>query len=306
MQAVIKIDNSKNVRKVVYIILSFNISISLLKFTIGFFGHSQALIADAIHSLSDGITDLAVILGSFYWGKPPDVQHPHGHQRIETLITIIIGMVIFFAGIGIGWHAIITMQDVHTSSNPSWIALVMIFISMISQEIICRLALKFGGEFSSTALIASALEHRTDAVSSIPAFFAILGAIIFTKLSFLDNVGAIIVSIFIVNTALKILIPRIQELLEHGASLETLAKIENIAYNHTGVRDIHKVRTRYLGFNLLLDFHLVVESNLTVKQGHDIAEEVKKMLLTTLPDLVDVVVHIEPDDVVVDENHQDD
>jgi len=305
MQAFLKTDNSKNVRKIVYIILSFNITITLLKFMVGLFGHSQALIADAIHSLSDGITDLAIIVGSFYWGKPPDEQHPHGYQRIETLVTIIVGIFVLCAGIGMGWHSIVTMQE-SAPSNPSYIALMAVFIAMISQEILCRWALEFGKQLSSTALIASALEHRSDAVSSIPAFFAILGAIIFTDLPFLDNVGAIIVSVFIINTALKILIPRIQELLERGASKETLAKIESIAHNNEGVHDAHKIRTRYLGTNLLLDFHLVVAANITVKEGHDIAESVKKQLFNGLPDLIDVVVHIEPDDTVYGTTHQDD
>lgn len=282
-----------------------NVALTVLKFVAGFFGHSQALLADAMHSLSDGITDLAVIIGSFFWGRPPDEHHPHGHQRIETLITIMIGLLIFAAGISMSWHAIITIRG-NNSATPNWIALVMVFVSMVSKEALCRWTIKYGKKYYSSAVIANACEQRSDAIGSVPAFFSILGAIIFPTWNFLDSVGAIIVSIFIINTALKILIPRMQELLESGAPKETLTKIASIVHNNEQVHDAHKIRTRYLGANLLLDFHLVVAANITVKEGHDIAEAVKKQLFHDLPDLIDVVVHIEPDDMVCGTTHLDD
>ena len=304
MRTVLGLDNSKKVRKIVFLILAFNLSLTGLKFTIGLFGNSQALVADAIHSLADAITDLVVIIGSYFWGKPPDEDHPHGHQRIETLVTIVVALFILAAGIGMSWHAIITI-DQQFSVSPSSIALVMVFVSMLTQEYICRFALKFGRKYSSSALIASAFEHRTDAISSIPAFFAILGAIVFPDLRLLDNIGAIIGSIFIINTAFKILAPRIQEVLEQGAPAATLEKIIAIVKINPDALDIHKLRTRYLGSNLLLDFHMVVDANITICQAHKIAADVRQSLFNALPDLSDVVVHLEPDSLGVGDDHKD-
>ena len=288
-------NHSRYIRKVTWIGLLVNLLLSCLKFCAGYWGASQALMADATHSLSDSITDIAVIFGSYFWANPPDEAHPHGHQRIETFITIFIGCILFLAGIGIGWHAIITLPEKH-AVHPGWLALSAAVISIIVKEVLFRYTDAAGKKVRSSALNANAWHHRLDALSSIPAFLAIGGFMLFPNLTFLDHVGAIIISIFIMHASLKIVWPNLHELLEKGAPETTLTEIRNIIHRYPKVIEVHRMRTRYLGASLRLDFQLMVDGNITVKKGHDIAEHIKDCLLSEIQGLTDVVIHIEPCD----------
>jgi cation diffusion facilitator family transporter len=155
----------KIVRKVTWVGLLANLFLAGFKLIAGISGRSQALVADAIHSLTDLTTDIAVIAGSHYWSRPPDDDHPYGHKRLETLVTVFIGVVLVAAGIGIGWKAISTLQQKH-ASPPGWIAVVAAFISIICKEIIYRWTAITGKRVKSPALAANAWHHRTDALSS--------------------------------------------------------------------------------------------------------------------------------------------
>ncbi len=263
----------------------------------GFLGNSSALVADAVHSLSDTITDIAVIAGSFFWSEPPDHCHPHGHRRIETMVTIIIGLIILAAGLGVGWNAISTMGHL-SGKSPGWIALAASLISLITKEILFRWTALAGKKIKSTALTANAWHHRLDALSSIPVFLAVGGAILFPGLTFLDHAGALVVAVFIIQASFKILWPGVEEIMEKGAPKSILTDIERIVAQDHDVIQIHQLRTRYLGSKLRLDFHLVVDGDLSIKQGHDIAEGIKQRLLDRIPDLEDAIIHIEPHDSV--------
>ena len=189
------------VRKVTWIGLLINIGLSILKFAAGYFGRSQALIADAIHSLTDTTTDVAVIAGSHFWFRPPDENHPYGHRRLETLVTVFIGLMLAAAGIGIGWDAVSTLHE-KDSSSPGWIALYAAMLSILTKEVLYRWTAVAGKRVKSSALAANAWHHRTDAISSIPVLIAVGGALIFPSWSFLDHVGAVVVSIFIMHAAM--------------------------------------------------------------------------------------------------------
>jgi cation diffusion facilitator family transporter len=286
------------VRRVTWIGLIANILLSGIKFMAGSLGDSQALMADAVHSLSDTITDVAVILGSFFWSEPPDQGHPHGHQRIETMVTIVIGTILLLAGVGVGWHAVTTLHLEAADVRPGPIALVVAAISLVTKEILFRWTDRAGKQVKSSALRANAWHHRLDAISSIPVFLAVAGAMLFPNLTFLDHVGALIVSVFIIQASFKILVPGFGELLEAGASAETLVEIKALVQSHPGVIEIHQLRTRYLGSTLRIDFHLVLDGELTIKQGHGIAEQIKNDLISRLPDLEDAIIHIEPSDLL--------
>ncbi|THB80470.1 MAG: cation transporter [Desulfobacteraceae bacterium] len=292
-----KADNAPEViiRRVTWVGLGVNLFLSAVKFIAGWMGSSQALLADAVHSLSDSITDIAVIVGSYFWSEPPDRCHPHGHRRIETLVTLAIGVMILSAGIGIGWHAIQTIHE-QGSTRPGWLALAASALSLVIKEILFRWTDTAGKKIKSPALAANAWHHRLDAVSSIPVFLAVGGTLLFPSLRFLDHIGALVVAVFILQASFKILWPGIEELMEKGASRQALVEIERLVTEEPEVIQIHQVRTRYLGSRLRLDFHLVVDGGLTIKQGHDIAERVKQKLLREISDLEDAIVHIEPHD----------
>ncbi len=284
----------RETRRVTWVSLAANLVLSGLKFVGGLLGGSQAVVADAVHSLSDSTTDLAILVGIRYWSKPPDATHPHGHRRVETLVTTAIGMALAVVAAGLLWNAISTLGEPHTT-RPKWIALVAALVSIASKETLYRWTAAAGRRIRSMPLTANAWHHRSDSLSSIPAALAVGGAMIHPAWSFLDHVGAVVVSLFIFQAAFKIIFPEMGKLLDSGASEETLRHIHSLALGVPGVRYVHRLRTRYCGSTCLaVDLHIKVDGNLTVDAGHDISEIVKRELLASDSDIVDVVVHLEP------------
>jgi cation diffusion facilitator family transporter len=281
------------VRKVTWIGLFVNLVLAAIKFAAGIFGRSQALVADAIHSLTDLTTDIAVIAGSHYWSRPPDENHPYGHRRLETLVTVFIGVMLIAAGIGIGWKAISTLQE-KQATTPGWIAVLAALVSIVCKESIYRWTAITGRRVKSAALAANAWHHRTDALSSLPVLIAVAGARLFPSWSFLDRVGAVVVSIFILHASIKIIWPGISELIDVGAPTETRKKIRDLALKNEGVLQVHDIRTRYISSSIQVDLHIVVEGLLTVREGHDIADDVKARIIDAIPEVLDVVVHVDP------------
>jgi cation diffusion facilitator family transporter len=285
---------TKQIRRVTWVGLGVNLFLAALKLAAGTLGFSQALIADAVHSLSDSITDVAILLGSRYWDKPPDDCHPYGHGRIETLVTLFIGAVLVVAGVGITHSALTTIQAGRQLPVPGVIAVAAAALSIVVKELLYRWTARAGRQLKSNALSANAWHHRVDAVSSVPAMAAVGGAILFPHFSYLDPVGAVVVAVLIFHAALKIILPGLREFVEAGASAETLDEIAGLAASVPGVRQIHGLRTRQVAGSLQVDLHVVVDGDLTVREGHTIAEAVKEHLLAEGPDVLDVVVHMEP------------
>ena len=287
------------IRKITVIGLVINLILSGIKFAAGVLAHSQVLIADAVHSISDSITDVAVIIGSLHWSKPPDQTHPYGHQRIETLVTLFIGSLLLAAGIGIAWHSI-TMLRTPRSTHPGWPALAAAAVSMVTKEILYLWTARAGKRFKSTALAANAWHHRLDALSSIPAFLAVGTAIFFPPWTFIDLLGAVFISIFIMQASFQIIIPCLKEILDTGAPEEIYDMIRQVAEQHPGVLQVHNIRTRYIGNRLQIDFHMVVDGSLSVRKGHMISEELKDLILDRGPDIIDIIIHIEPTESMID------
>jgi cation diffusion facilitator family transporter len=290
----------KEVRRVTWIGLLTNFGLCGLKFSAGYFGRSQALIADAIHSLTDTTTDIAVIAGSHYWSRPPDESHPYGHRRLETLVTAFIGIMLAAAGIGIGWEAISTLHK-KQAAPPGWFAFYAAMASIVIKETLYRWTAAAGKKIKSSALVANAWHHRTDAISSLPVLIAVGGALMFPSWSFLDRVGAAIVSIFILHAAMKIVWPAISELVDAGAPEEIQKKIARITLNTRGVKAVHAIRSRYISSSIQIDMHIVVDGAISVLEGHTIADSVENNIIDGIPEVLDVVVHVDPSRVVSDE-----
>ena len=288
------------VRRVTWVGLILNLALSAFKFVAGVVGQSQAVVADAVHSLSDSTTDVAVLIGSHYWSSPPDDDHPHGHARIETLVTTFIGVVILLAGVGIGWEALTSIHEQHPAS-PGWIAFLAAAVSLVCKEALYRWTAVAAKRVRSTALAANAWHHRLDALSSIPVLIAVGGAIALPSWSFLDRLGAAVVAIIILQESAKMIWAGLREFVDTGASTAARAEIFRIAGEHESVIQVHAVRTRHVASNLQVDMHVVVDGRISVSQGHDVAEEIEDRLLRDGPDVVDVVVHIEPAEEAVAE-----
>lgn len=281
------------IRRVTWVGLGVNLFLACVKFTGGHLGASQAVIADAVHSLSDMSTDLAVILGVKYWSAPPDEGHPYGHRRIETMITAAIGISLAVVAISIGYRALSTIREVHLS-QPGWTALVGALSSILFKEGLYRWTLAVGKRTKSPSVVANAWHHRTDAFSSIPVILAVAAAMMSPELAFLDHVGALVVAIFILKVSWDITYPAIGELSDSGASQKDLEKVESIASGVAGVEYVESIRTRHFGSGLYVDLNIQVEGKMSVRSGHDISGAVKQALLENGPDVLDVVVHIEP------------
>jgi cation diffusion facilitator family transporter len=287
------VERAGHIRKVTVVGLIVNLLLFGFKLAAGIVGSSQAVVADAVHSLSDCTTDLAIIVGARYWSQPADKNHPYGHARLETLVTIFIGIMLLGAGLGIGWNAIETFNEKHLKP-PGWIAFVAAAASILCKEILYQWTARAGKRVRSAALAANAWHHRTDALSSVPVVFAVGAAVIVPSWTFLDYVGAILVSLFIFHASLKIIWPGIRELIDSGAPEEIYEKIRAIALQNPRVREVHKIRTRYVSNSVQVDLHVHVDGHLTVSEGHHIAGDVKRRILIQGPNVVDVVVHVEP------------
>lgn len=287
------IQHANQVRRISWIGLLINLFLAILKLSVGFWGNSKAVMADAVHSLSDMSTDLALILGVKYWSAPADEDHPYGHQRIETIITGIIGVSLVFVAFGIGYNALMTMRDTNIK-QPGWIALVGVILSIILKEILYHWTVAVAKRTKSSALMANAWHHRSDALSSIPALIAVTAAAVYPGLAFIDRVGALIVSLIILKVSWGILKPAVSELTDRGVSQKDREKIASIVADIAGVRGVHDIRTRKMGAGFFADVHVMIDGKMTIWQGHRISEAIKKELIANGPEIMDVLVHLEP------------
>jgi cation diffusion facilitator family transporter len=286
-------NENKEIRRVTLWGLALNLFISIVKFIVGWLGNSQAVIADAVHSFSDSSTDMVIIFGVKYWNAPPDESHPYGHKKIESVLTILIGIILLFTALGIGYHAIATITKID-SKTIQYFTLIGPILSLIFKEILFHKTYKIGVRLNSSAVKANAWHHRTDALSSIPVLLAVIASIINPKLIYLDNIGAIIVAAFIIKLAIDIIFQNLNELVDSSIEDEKILEITEIIDRHPQVMGFHKIRTRKLGSSVYLDLHLEVDGMMTVTEGHQIASEVKYDLLRECPKIIDVVVHLEP------------
>lgn len=288
------------IQRITWVSLLVNIALSIIKFIIGTMGNSQAVVADALHSFSDTSSDFVILFGVKYWTAPPDASHPYGHQKIESFATIIIGLILLFAAGGIGYNGIVSLLP--TAQNQyqnqavlSWIAVTGPLISIVIKEILFQITYRVGIETNSSSVKANAWHHRTDALSSIPVLIAVIASLINPSLSFLDQIGAIIVSAFIIKVGLEILFNSINDLLDSGISQDKITSFEKAILNIHNVKGVHKLRTRKLANCIYIDLHLEVSGTMSVVEGHDISEEVKTILIAKDPKIIDVMVHLEPE-----------
>jgi len=285
--------NIKKIKDTALISLSVNILLTALKFACGIIGKSQVMMADAAHTLSDTVTDVAVFAGAEYWSKPPDKEHPYGHRRIETLITIFISLSLASVGFVLAYNGLICLLEGNVQKT-GWIAFIAAIISLFSKEILFRWTFAIGKKTGSSALIANAHHQRSDALSSIPAAIAVAASAINPKLWFLDDIGAIVIAFFILSIAWKIGCPALSELIDTGAPQKDLEYIKSLTLEVNGVRDAHKVRTRYVGSGIQTDLHILVDPEITVRKSHMISDAVKHHLISKGPNIIDAVIHVEP------------
>jgi cation diffusion facilitator family transporter len=280
-------------QRVTVIGMAVNLALIGLKITAGILGHSQAVFADGIHSASDLLTDLLILVGLVFWARPRDKDHPYGHERIETLVTFVLSAVLLGAGVFLAYDAITQMLKRH-AANIGMIALYAALVSVVTKEVLYRWTRTVGARVKSVAVVANAWHHRTDALSSMPVAIAVLAAVIFPGLRFVDHLGAIIVSLFIIGAAYKIALPCVKQLVDTAPSREVQSLLVETIEATDGVISVHEVKARYLGPKILAEAHIEVDGRVTVEEGHDIAEEAKRNVFDRFPEIEDITLHVEP------------
>jgi cation diffusion facilitator family transporter len=270
-----------------------NIFLIGLKFSTGIIGNSHALIADAVHSISDLFTDIVVLFGIKSGRKPPDDRYPFGHGRVETIAAAIVGLVLIFTAVYLGVRS---AMDIYLQKeyHPTMLALFGALISIVLKETLYRYTVRAGRRIKSQLILANAWHHRSDALSSVAVLLGVGCARIKPEWHILDAFAALLVSFFIIKVGLEILGNSLHELSDAAPGPEVLHEINQCSLGVDGVIDSHDLKVRTSGGRYQIEIHIIVDALLTVAQGHRVAKAVEKCLLDTVEDLDKVIVHVDP------------
>lgn len=275
-----------------------NMILLIGKFTAGILGNSAAMIADAVHSLSDFLTDIVVIVFVRLSNKPADCDHDYGHGKYETFATSIIGIALAVVGVMLGWNGtekIISFFRGEPQQAPEIIALIAALVSIAAKEWVFRVTRHVADEVSSQALEANAWHHRSDALSSVGTALGIGGAILLGgQWAVLDAVAAVIVSVMIIQTAARLLRQASGELLEESLPKETEDMITEIVCRDKAVRDVHNLHTRKIGNNIAIEMHLRLPGEITLTEAHRHASAIEQALREEFGNATHIMLHMEP------------
>jgi len=283
------------IRKITLVGAVINSFLAGGKIFLGLIGQSQALIADGVHSLADLVSDLIVILAAKHAAREADDEHPYGHGRIETIVSVGLGIFLIAVAGGISYDAISRIYSDENLLTPTWLALIAAIVSIFANEFLFQYTIRGAKKHNSRMLHANAWHHRTDAISSIIAMVGIGGTMMGWHL--LDAIAAIGVSLMICKVGWDIGWSSIQELLDTALEPETINRIQNSILKLDDVEAVHSLRTRSHGGQALVDVHIIIKNPyVSVSEGHRIAEAVQQTLINEVDEVTDVTVHIDPED----------
>lgn len=282
------------VRKVTLIGSLVDFLLGVAKILVGWLAHSQALIADGLHSLSDLATDFVVLYAAKHAHREADEDHPYGHGRIETLATVGLGITLIAVAFGIGYDATRRMNEPDLLLAPGMLALAVAFVSVIAKEIIYQYTRKAALKLRSNMLMANAWHSRSDAISSIVVVFGVGGAMM--GYSYLDAVAAIAVAVMIAKIGFDLVRASTKELIDTALEPEVVDAIRKEIAKVDGVRALHMLRSRRSGGDALVDLHVQVDPCISVSEGHQIGDTVRRRLMDRVEEVTDVTVHIDPED----------
>ena len=270
-----------------------NILLGMIQISIGVVGHSQGLIADGLHSLSDLLSDFMVLFANRHGNRLADKGHPYGHRRIETAGTVLLSLMLILVGSGLLWRAISHLQSGSMLPKVLPTTLVVALFTILSKEILYHYMVKIARSVRSQLLMANAWHARSDAASSFVVALGIIGNL--EGYRFFDPVAAIIVAFLIIRMGWSLGYHAFSELVDTALDEESVAAIRNTLMETAGVRDVHELRTRKMANQALIDAHILVSPRISVSEGHFIAELARHRVLAA-HDALDVLVHIDPED----------
>ena len=275
-----------------------NAVLMVLKLSAGYWGHSGAVFADGIESACDFVAIFATMMALKLGRQPFDANHPYGHGRAESLAALLVSLVISATGGLILYESIITIISGKFSS-PGWIAVVAAAATIIIKEWLYRFSTRTGKKLESPALLAIAKDHRKDAVTSISTLIGVIGA--FFGLGIMDPLAAGITSFFILHVGYQTFREAAHDLMDGTAPADFVSALQTLAESVEHVEHVHEMRARRSGQYMIVDLKLEMDPNMTVKQSHDVATSVKKLIFDHYPGVGDVMIHINPHD----EEHED-
>ena len=292
------LSREKEIYKVTIVGSIANFVLLAFKFVAGILGHSAAMLADAVHSLSDFVTDVIVLVFVRISNKPQDKDHDYGHGKYETLATAIIGILLLLVGFGILWSgasSILAFMKGEQLEAPGMVALIAALVSILLKEILYQYTVIKGKSLNSQAVVANAWHHRSDAFSSIGTAIGIGGAILLGEhWRVLDPIAAVIVSFFIMKVAIQLLIPCVDELLEKSLPDEVEKDIEQALLSFPGVSEPHHLRTRRIGSYCAIEVHVRMDGGITLEEAHTMATAIEHKLKTMLGEGTLINIHVEP------------
>lgn len=291
-------NRASEANQVTWVGLWLNLALTVFKFIAGILGRSSAMIADAVHSVSDFVTDVVLLISFRIVGKPVDDSHDYGHGKFETLASNFVGAALLLVGLGILWAGGAKIYSAFRGEalvQPGGIALAAALVSILVKEFLYRYQVGVGKKINSGAIIANAWHHRSDALSSIATLLGIAGAIFLGESwRVLDPIAAILVSLLILKVAVPIFWSSLKELLEASLDDDTEKNILETAGSVPGVIDPHNLRTRRIGSYVAVDLHIRVDKSLNIVEAHDISRNVELKLKDYLGEESFIYVHVDP------------
>lgn len=287
-------DFQKVANRVSVITILGNVLLSVVKLIAGIVAHSNAMISDAIHSASDVFSTFVVMIGIKLASKKPDKEHPYGHERLECVAAIVLAIVLFITGLGIGVDALNTILhgNYETLQAPGMLALVAAVVSIVSKETMYWYTRYNAKKIDSSALMADAWHHRSDAFSSIGALVGIAGA----RLGYpvMDSVASLVIFVFIVKAAYDIFKDAVDKMIDHSCDEETEKEIYECVMKHKDVKGIDLLQTRIFGNKIYVDVEIRADASYTLRQAHEIAESVHDEIEKNFPKVKHIMVHVNP------------
>lgn len=274
--------------------MAVNILLALAQLIGGVLAHSQALIADGLHTVSDLVSDFVVLLASRHAHRAADSEHPYGHGRIETLATSILGLILIAVAVGIALDVIQRLLHPETLLTPGPLALAFAALAVLAKEGLYRYTVRVARKVRSSLLEANAWHHRSDAVSSLIVIAGIAGSL--AGIRNLDAIAALAVTVFIGHIGWKLLWRSGQELIDASLDEETLNRIKDVINHVDGVVNMHFLRTRKSGGDAFADVHIQVPAKISVSEGHQISEAVRKAIIENVDEITDVTIHTDAED----------
>ncbi len=271
--------------------IGVNTALFIFKFFAGIFGRSHAMLADALHTATDSLTSIGVLIGFKIAEKPADAQHPYGHGRAESISAKLVSLVLILGGFKVAYDSmkVIILQEFTT---PHQIALWAAVLSIIIKEGLFRYTHRLGKRIDSSSLKADAWHHRSDALSSIAALIGITGA----RLGFpiLDPLAGFIVSIFVVKAGLGLFRTAYEELMDAALPRDMIKRIEDLALDVEGVKRVKDIKGRKMGIEIFIDMTIEVDKDMTVSNAHTITSKIKRSVINDVHSIKDILVHVEP------------